>query len=109
MKLTFRGYRIYRSIRLDEASTMVPILLLNAVQKNAYKKVINERFRLRFLNSVFTSVTSRGETVDSRSNLTTIGDEEFNFLLNAFFGFALAINSYRDNGGFSKRCLTIAK
>ena len=28
MKLTFRGHRIYSSIRLDETNTMGPILLL---------------------------------------------------------------------------------
>ena len=35
---------------------------------------------------------------------------KFNYLSNAVFGFALAIgNSFRDIGGFPKRCLTIAK
>ena len=39
-----------------------------------------------------------------------LGDEEFDRLSNAVFGFALATyNSSRDNEGFLKRCLTIAK
>ena len=39
-----------------------------------------------------------------------IGNGEFHSISNAVFGFALAIIlSFRNNGGFSKRCLTIAK
>ena len=71
----------------------------SCLRRSASVRIIAARIKTKKLFAVkdfdqkqfFNSVTSAGQTVGLRSKLTIINDEEFSYLSNTIFGFALAL------------------